>query len=144
MCLIKMLLQHLPEGNRDADGNVLYTVQQDLAVYDICQLAGGEVIVALRDNLDYSNTRPRLGELDQDTGAVRELSQVKAEWGDYVGAGAESLLILNSGEGVAEVNMQDGARTYLMDFAGTAYDMEGGRVEQLWHTVESRRNMEEK
>lgn len=136
---------------RDADGNVLYTAQQDLAVYDICQLAGGEVIVMLRDNLDYSNTRPRLGELDQDTGAVRELSQVKAEWGDYVGAGAESLLILNSGEGVAEVNMQDGARTYLMDFAGTAYNMEGGRmkgwvrdfrvtedggVELLWHTVE--------
>lgn len=136
---------------RDAEGNVLYTAQQDLAIYDICQLAGGEVIVILRDNLDYVNTKPRLGELDQATGTISELSQVKAEWGDYVGAGADGLLILNSGDGVAEVNMQDGVRTWLMDFAGTAYDMGGGRmkgwfrdfrvtedggVELLWHSIE--------
>lgn len=136
---------------RDTQGNVLYRVQLDLAVYDICQLAGGEVIVLQRDNLDYVNSRPRLGELDQATGTVRELSQVKAEWGDYVGAGAESLLILNSRDGVAEVNMQDGARNYIMDFLGTTYGVdtgkfkgwvrdvrvtEDGRVELLWHTVD--------
>lgn len=138
-------------AKRDTQGNVVYTVQLDLAISDICQLAGGEVIVVLQDNLDYSNTKPRLGEVDQATGTVSELSQIKAEWGDYVGAGAEGLLILNSRDGAAEVNMQDGTRTYLMDFAGTAYNMEGGRmkgwvrdfrltedggVELLWHTVD--------
>ena len=136
---------------RDNQGNVVYTVRLDLAVYDICQLAGGEVIVLQRDNLDYVNSRPRLGELDQATGTVRELSQVKAEWGDYVGAGAESLLILNSREGVAEVSMQDGTRNYIMDFLGTTYGIDTGKLkgwvrdvrvtedggaELLWHTVD--------
>lgn len=136
---------------RDTQGTVQYTVKLDLAIYDICQLAGDEVIVLQRDNLDYVNSKPRLGELNQATGTVRELSQVKAEWGDYVGAGAESLLILNSRDGVAEVNMQDGARNYIMDFLGTTYGVdtgkfkgwvrdvrvtEDGRVELLWHTVD--------
>ena len=133
---------------RDTQGNVLYTVQLDLAVDDICQLAGGEVILVLKDNLDHLNSRPRLGELDQDTGAVRELSQIKAEGGGYIGAGSENLLILNSIDGVREVNVQDGSGTDIMDFTGTAYGIdtgkwkgwlrdtrvtEDGEVELLWH-----------
>ena len=140
-------------AKRDTQGNVVYKVQLDLTVDDICQLAGGNVILLLKDNLGDQNSKPRLGELDQGTGAVRELSQIKAERGDYIGAGEESLLILNSMGGVREVSVQDGSGTDIMDFAGTTYGIDTGKwkgwlrdvrvtedggVELLWHDNEGK------
>lgn len=141
-------------AKRDAQGNVVYKVQLDLTVDDICQLAGGRVILVLKDSsLDVRNVKPRLGELDQDTGKVSELSQIKTESGDYIGAGEENLLILNSIGGVREVNVQDGSSTDIMKFAGTTYGIDTGKwkgwlrdvrvtedggVELLWRDREGR------
>lgn len=116
---------------RDGLGNVLYEVRQDIRVSDICQLAGGEMILLLDDGGGI-NSRPRLGELEPETGIVTELPQVQMYFEDVgIGAGTEGLLILDSLKGVREVSIGDGKSRNIMEFSGTSYKL-GEEVSSGW------------
>ena len=139
---------------RDAQGEVQYETQVDMRVIDICQLADGSVIVLLDDGGGV-NSMLRLGELNQETGAVTELSQIQMyEMDEAIGAGAEGLLVLNRSTGIREVNIKDGSQTDRIEFANTSYKLvdygwikdirvlEDGSAEFLW--AESGRSTREK
>lgn len=111
---------------QDAQGEVQYETQVDIRVSDICQLADGSMIVLLDDGGGI-NSMLRLGELNQETGAVTELPQIQMyEMDEAIGAGSEGLLILNRQRGIREVNVKDGSRKDRMEFTGTSYVLDGG------------------
>ncbi|HBA46590.1 MAG TPA: hypothetical protein DCZ91_02070 [Lachnospiraceae bacterium] len=112
---------------RDAQGEVRYETQMDMRISDICQLADGNMIVLLDDGGGI-NSMLRLGELNQETGAVEELPQIQMyEMDESIGAGAEGLLVLNRRTGIREVNVKDGSQTDRMEFTGTSYKLGDGK-----------------
>ncbi|MCM1098884.1 MAG: hypothetical protein NC427_12565 [Ruminococcus flavefaciens] len=111
----------------DEERAVAYEKRLDMEVRDMCQLKDGRVILLLDDGGGL-NSRLRLGELNQDTGDVTELSQIQLGNGNYyIGAGAEGLLVLDQKAGIWEANLEDGSRKSIVEFNSTSYQLADDR-----------------
>ncbi len=120
----------------DGNGEALYKRELDMVATDICQLADGRMILLLTQI--GSNGTNKAAELDPDTGAVAEIKEVGMGNGlHYIGAGTESLLVMDIMEEIREVDTEDGSRNSILVFANSSYDtlnnlsVRGGDIEDF-------------
>ena len=103
----------------DPSGELLYRHEDEgsISIRDICQLRDGRIF------LYYSGSNGSgyvLGELNQDTGIISDVTSFIYEPTMWMGSGGEELLCLHS-DGICEVSTKNGGTTVIWPFIGTTY-----------------------
>lgn len=88
------------------------------AIRGICQLKNGNVYVTYQEGNAVSEWT--LGVVDASSGNIAKVNEVRLKGMGYIGAGEEGLLYMD-GNGVWEIDVEDGTYTKIMMFGGSSY-----------------------
>lgn len=107
----------------DPAGKELWVTELDpgALLRDICQIPGGHVVLLLQN----PGGGVRAADVDPETGALGRMDAVMLAPDDYIAAGREGLLVMETGsaEAVSEISPTDGARASSLSFGGGAYSL---------------------
>lgn len=100
-----------------ADGSVLYSIQADGAVTDICESASGEIIVTVGDTTKFISG---LAVLDAETRTLGKINWLKTTIYKTEKGQAGDVLVLDN-VGLYDYSLSDGEKTLYMEWAGSSY-----------------------
>lgn len=100
-----------------ADGAVLYSVQADGAVTDICESTSGKIIVTVGDTTKYNSG---LAVLDTETRTLGKINWLKNTI-YKTGKGQTGDVLVLDGTGLYDYSLSDGEKTIYMEWANSAF-----------------------